>query len=65
MTDSPYQVHAKPHTRHDGEQTPAGGLLTGGWKAIEPLYIWSALTGLAVAFLLIGLGMLVQNNALH
>jgi hypothetical protein len=65
MTDSSYTVPATRPGISNKDATPAGGLLSGRWKGIEPLYIWSALVGLLVAFLLIGLGMLLQSHALH
>lgn len=61
MTDSPYPVHADPHGRHDRKDEPSRSSLFG----IDPIYAWSAVAGLVVALLLIGLGVLMHTHALH
>jgi hypothetical protein len=65
MTDSPKTGSAYAQGRHDTEGHEPRSLLSGGWKTIEPIYVWSALVGTAVAFLLIGIGTLMRTHVLH
>jgi hypothetical protein len=57
MTDSPNANEIKSSSR--------GGTLFATWRAIDPIYVWSALVGLVVALLLIGIGIAMETRALQ
>ena len=52
--------------------SPIRGLLYGKWvrplglwRTVDPLYIWSAVIGLSVAFVLIVVAQVMQTGRLH
>jgi len=66
MTDSPDWTQAVFHEhwgkRRDG--VPNGWLARRGWKAVDPLYIWSAAAGFLVALVLIAVDLAMQSGRL-
>jgi heme exporter protein D len=42
-----------------------GRLPRGGWKTVDPLYVWSAAVGLFVALVLIAVAQVMQTGRLH
>ena len=41
---------------------PGGGLLREAWRALDPLYLWSAAAGLLVALVLIAIAVARQTR---
>jgi hypothetical protein len=68
MADSPDPIRGVAHGRwgnRRGGVLPCGWLPRGGWKTVDPLYIWSAVAGLFVALVLIAVAQLMQTGRLH
>jgi hypothetical protein len=65
MSDSPDTVRSYSPFRQGTDGLSPVGFLSGGWRRVEPMYIWSALIGIAVAFVLIGVGLLMQTHTLQ
>jgi len=66
MTDSPDWTRAVSH-EHRGKGRdggPKGWLARRGWKAVDPLYIWSAAAGFLVALVLIAVDLAMQSGRL-
>lgn len=67
IANSPGPTQALDHEQWSKRR---GGLLTGwfargGWKKVDPLYIWSAAAGLFVALVLITVAAVMQTGRLH
>jgi hypothetical protein len=68
MADSPDAIRAVAHGRwgkQRGGVLPGGRLPRGGWKTVDPLYVWSAAVGLFVALVLIAVAQVMQTGRLH
>jgi len=68
MADSPDSTRGVAHGtwgKQRGGVLPSGWFPRGGWKAIDPLYIWSAAAGIFVALVLIALALVIQTGRVH
>jgi hypothetical protein len=48
-----------------GRGLPDGWFLRGGWKHVDPLYLWSAAVGLFLAVALIVVAQVIRTGRLH
>jgi hypothetical protein len=65
MADSPDStrgVACERWGKQRGAVLPSKWFLRGGWKTVDPLYIWSAAAGLFVALVLIAVAMVIQTG---
>ena len=68
MADSPDSTRGVAHGRwgkQRGGVLPSGWFPRGGWKLIDPLYVWSAAAGLFVALVLIAVALVIQTGRVH
>ena len=67
MSESPNPIRAILSGKLDNHRgvLPGGWLLRGAWKAVDPLYVWSAVVGLFVALVLIAVSQVLQTGRLH
>ena len=68
MSDSPDLTRGGAHGRwgkQSGGILPGGLVPRGGWKTVDPLYIWSAAAGLFVALVLIAVALVMQTGRVH
>jgi hypothetical protein len=61
--DSRYSGRVGSQDCHREQRDRLAGLPRGHAKSVEPVYIWSAIAGIVVALVLIGIGLIMQNRA--
>jgi hypothetical protein len=64
MKESPKTGAAFGEGKHTVEELSSDRFCASGWKGIEPIYVWSGLIGLAVALLLVGVALLMENRTI-
>jgi len=47
------------------DMLPGGRFARGGWKTVDPLYIWSAVIALFVAIGMIAVALVIQTGRVH